>query len=278
MNRRVVRVAAVVCAAGHGTLDGGNSPKLTAKIDGKPLIVHVVNKLLRLKRTGTITDICIVINPDHAAIMQRALMSALGKGEYKSLKFATQHWRRGAADAVACAMDKLNTHTKHVLVTFGDMVLWEEETIRKLIAQYLSARTRPKHAFSMVTLNLPSDEALKYGWVVRHNGRVSGIIETNDQRTIPVRSDEMIEINPSLYIFSKKFLWDYMRRIPPQWRDDDYPDEFHLPHFASIAYQNGLIVDTLTLPAEEKEQTLGVNTREQLAEVEYVLSRRRNAD
>jgi bifunctional UDP-N-acetylglucosamine pyrophosphorylase / glucosamine-1-phosphate N-acetyltransferase len=268
------KVGAIIPAGGYGTLDG-TFCKLGAWLGGQPMIIHVVSKVLSLRREQIISDICIVLNDRYKAEICHVLRQYLPQ-EYDSLKFALQQERCGAAGAVELALREIPTAEK-IFVTFGDMPLWRTETMTRLITEHHRVSAGAEFAFSMVTLNVPSGHnAWKYGRVLYRDGQIVAIIEPKNSR---LTMDELARsapvVNPSLYVFQRDFLDQHLSRLPLHDSGDGFALERNLPDLVRIAHEVGKPIHQI--PLQDAHEALGVNTQEELDEVQLVLDSRRNA-
>jgi molybdenum cofactor cytidylyltransferase len=120
------RVAAVVLAAGAGTRFGGG--KLLARIDGRPVLQHVID---RLGEAG-VTEVVVVLGADGRAIE------------------ATIDWRgarrvnnpdpsRGLASSLQVGIASLDAGVERALVVLGDQPKVPIEAVRALVATPVDA-------------------------------------------------------------------------------------------------------------------------------------------
>jgi bifunctional UDP-N-acetylglucosamine pyrophosphorylase/glucosamine-1-phosphate N-acetyltransferase len=114
--------------------------------------------------------------------------------------------------------------------------------------------------FLTASADLPSD----YGRVVRAaDGRVLEIVEVKraTEEQLQVR-----EVNSGVYCFERAWLWSELARLPR-----NPSGEYYLTDLVGIAAAQGRAVATVTGSLDE---TVGINNRVQLAEVEQLLRRR----
>jgi bifunctional UDP-N-acetylglucosamine pyrophosphorylase/glucosamine-1-phosphate N-acetyltransferase len=150
-----------------------------------------------------------------------------------------------------------------LLVTYADMPLLSEETLRKVVEMQRS-NTGP---FTM--LSLIAEDPRGFGRVIRGaDGDVSAIVE--EAQAGP---DELAvkELNAGLYCFSGDWLWDALKRIPLSPKG-----EYYLTDLVQIAVSDGLPVKAHVL--KNPQEAIGVNTRVHLAEAEALLRQRINRD
>jgi bifunctional UDP-N-acetylglucosamine pyrophosphorylase/glucosamine-1-phosphate N-acetyltransferase len=143
-----------------------------------------------------------------------------------------------------------------VLVSYADMPLLKPETLGQLV----ELQKTNQGPLTMLTVNSPDPRG--FGRVVRDDrGNVQAIVEeaaaTQEQLSIN-------ELNVGAYCFSSAWLWDALRRVRLSPRG-----EYYLTDTVALAVQDGLTVQALV--SEDHEETIGINTRLHLAEVEAVM-------
>jgi len=241
---------AVILAAGLGKRMRSKTPKVLHLLGGIPLLVWAT----RAAQEATGHEPVVVIGPGAET---ESAADALGN----SATLAVQAERQGTAHALLQAEPRLRGGAGLVLVLNADMPLLRSETLRR-VAEIQSGHEGP---FSMLTLR--STQPRGFGRVVRgKDGSVQEIVEeamaTSAQRSID-------ELNVGVYCFRSTWLWARLPRVrlSPQ-------GEHYLTDLVGMASAEGEKV--ATLPLEDEDEAIGVNTREHLAEAEAALRRRVN--
>jgi len=272
------KVACIIPAAGWGSLCPVRSTsKVLEDTEGELMICRIVRTV---KEANFAETIVVVIGPDdqYGPQIREALMHA----GHTDLKFVVQPERKGAANAVELALSALNGE-EHVLVTFGDMPLWRASTFRDLVLAHLGRRgklrdliqvylTRQGVSVSMVTLKLkPGHRTERYGRIVRdEHGHILAALEPNELAGVDLGKAKTV--NPSLYVFERKWLQDKLALIPPVDKGDGFHPEYHLPKLLPIAHDQGAYV--LERPLKDPSEALGVNKSCELEEVQQALRER----
>ena len=231
-------VSVVVLAAGKGSRMKSSMPKVLHPLAGKPLVQHVVDTARQFA-----TDISLVIG--HGAERVRTQF------EGQPVRMVLQEEQLGTGHAVAQALPDLST-SGVVLVLYGDVPLIRADTLARLTAQ-VSDRS-----MALLTVNL--DNPAGYGRILRNgDGQVQAIIEEKDtneaQKTIQ-------EVNSGILAAPAWMLHDWLPRLG----NDNAQGEYYLTDLIAMAVAEGIVVET-TQPAT-LEETLGVNNRIQLAQLE----------
>lgn len=247
----MLRVRAVVLAAGKGTRMKSALPKVLHPLLGKPMLAYA----LEAAQQATGAPPVVVIG--HAADQVREGIQPYAP----DATFVLQDPPQGTGDAVRCAQSTLVGQADLVLVTNGDMPLLRAETLQRLIA------AQQTHTGPFTMLTMVAEDPRGFGRVVRDaDGFVQAIVEeahaTPEQRAIR-------ELNVGAYCFRADWLWDNLPHLPRSPKG-----EFYLTDLVARAVAQGLTVQALTL--EDPTEAVGVNTRVHLAEAAAVLRQRIN--
>jgi bifunctional UDP-N-acetylglucosamine pyrophosphorylase/glucosamine-1-phosphate N-acetyltransferase len=163
----------------------------------------------------------------------------------------------GTGHAASVALNELDQTCEDVLILCGDTPLLSSETLQSLAdhpADYV-----------VLTADLPLDQLhLPYGRVVYHEGDPVDIVEYKDaSKTI----QSTRSINAGVYKIKQSLL----RKILPLVSDQNKSNEYYLTDTLKLAIQEGAKVAALNITYDE---TLGVNTREDLAAVDEIFQQR----
>lgn len=238
---------ALILAAGEGTRMKSGLPKVAHEVLGKPMLNWVVDAA----REAGCDDVFVVVG--HGAQVVEALVPGV--------TCVRQEERLGTGHAVMCARDVLG-EAESIVVLSGDTPLITADTIRGLV----DARESTGAALTLLTMR-PHD-ANGYGRIVRdEDGSVVAIVEEKDcdeeQRTIG-------ECNTGVYCFDARMLFAHLERLSPS----NAQGEYYLTDMVSVFDSEGLGVTGT--PVLDPSETLGVNTRVQLAEVTRIAQDRIN--
>jgi bifunctional UDP-N-acetylglucosamine pyrophosphorylase/glucosamine-1-phosphate N-acetyltransferase len=238
---------AIILAAGKGTRMKSRLPKVLHKLGGKYMIEYVINGVREL---GVEKLIAVI---GHEAEMVR---QALGE----DVLYAVQKEQLGTGHAVLTAMPHIREEEGQVLVVCGDTPLIKPETFKKL----WDFHRENKAACTVLSAFLPDPAG--YGRIVREEGRVVKIVEQKDASPEEL---SIHEINTGTYCFDLKSLRKALTLLTP----NNAQGEYYLTDVLSILVSQGLKVKAVT--AEDYQETMGINSRSQLAEAEKVLRERK---
>ena len=240
--------AALILAAGEGTRMKSSKPKVAHEILGEPMIRLVVDAA---KAAGCER---IVVVTGHGAEQVETLI-----GDVESVR---QDKQLGTGHAVMSAHSAFAQFSGSLVVLSGDTPLLRPDTIAGLVAMRESSGA----ALTLLTADLPDPG--NYGRIVRdRNGGVAAIVEQKD-----LKSDQhhLTEVNTGTYCFDSAVLFAHLDRLTTE----NAQGEYYLTDMVEVFNNEGLLVSATT--AEEPYETLGVNSRVQLAEASKVLQRRIN--
>ena len=243
------KVAVVILAAGMGTRMKSDKAKVLHEVQGRPMILYVVETARKIAGD----DVILVIGNQAQEV--RAIISNTAE-----LLFAYQEQQLGTGHAVLCALPQIPEHCDQVIILCGDVPLIQPETITALVEDHLRARR------DVSLLAVEMDNPSGYGRVLLDDNRqISAIIEeadTNaDQKRIKL-------INSGIYCIDKAFLLQAL----PEIRPDNVQGELYLTDIMSIGYQEkrnmGVVVGT------NCQQIIGINTCQDLATVDAIMKSR----
>ncbi len=244
-------VVAVILAAGKGTRMKSALPKVLHKVGGKAMVEKVVETAKELP-----TERQIVIIGFGGEAVEEYLQD--------QAQFVLQKEQNGTGHAVQQAAPLLAEYEGTILVLCGDTPLIRKETLQAL----LKAHETNCAVATILTAKMPDPTG--YGRIIRNDeGQVLRIVEQKDGTEEELAVDE---VNAGIYAFQSKHLWPALSKIST----DNAQGELYLTDVISILVNEGEIVSAYM--TEDQSETLGVNSREQLAEAEYILRVRKNKE
>ena len=240
---------ALILAAGEGTRMKSDKPKVAHAILGVPMINLVVDaaRAAGCERIIAITG--------HHAEQVEALV-----GDVEAVR---QEQQLGTGHAVLCARESLRDAGGSLAVLSGDTPLLRPETISGLVA----IRESSGSALMLLTAQLPDPTG--YGRIVRdtRDGSVARIVEEKD---CTAEERRITEVNTGTYCFDSDVLFAHLDRLTTE----NVQGEYYLTDMVAVFRGEGLIVGAML--TDDPLETMGVNSRVQLAEAGKVMQRRIN--
>ncbi|MBS6601138.1 MAG: bifunctional UDP-N-acetylglucosamine diphosphorylase/glucosamine-1-phosphate N-acetyltransferase GlmU [Clostridium sp.] len=240
---------AVILAAGQGTRIKSNIPKVLHKVCGKEMVNHVIDNM----REAGIEDVNVIIGNGSELVKEST--------KDRNVSYSLQEEQLGTGHAVKCAKEFLQGKDGVVAVFTGDAPLTRVETIEKLIKEHIEKGNKA------TLLSAYVDDPTGYGRIIRDdNKEVLKIVEHKDCNEEELKVNEM---NAGMYCFDIKSLLSSLEEL----NNNNVQGEYYLTDVIGILKDKKEKVGALVT---DYEDTLGVNSRAQLAEVEKVLRKRIN--
>ncbi|MDR1265349.1 MAG: bifunctional UDP-N-acetylglucosamine diphosphorylase/glucosamine-1-phosphate N-acetyltransferase GlmU, partial [Propionibacteriaceae bacterium] len=174
---------------------------------------------------------------------------------------ALQDAPRGTGHAVRCGLAALDQVTGEIVVTYGDVPMLSGRTLGELVA------THRADGNAVTVLTAVLDDPAGYGRIVRRDGDgvVEQIVEHLDADAEQLR---IREINSGVYVFDAAVLRDGLEQL----RADGAKQEILLTDMVAHARAGGRRVGAMV--ATDVWQTMGVNDRVQLSQLNQEMNRR----
>ena len=237
----------VILAAGQGKRMRSHLPKVLQPLGGRPLIEHVLATARALKPAR----ICVVYGHGGEQVPQ-----ALGA---RGITLVEQRPQLGTGHALAQALPQLAA-AGLTLVLYGDVPLVGEETLGAMIAGGGDRLT-------LLTAEL--DDPAGYGRIVRNRrGSITSIVEEKD-----ASADErgIHEINTGIMALPTARLQGWLSKLT----DRNAQREYYLTDVVPLALADR--VQIAAVKARAAWEILGVNSKQQLAELERIYQRQQAA-
>ncbi|MDO8505909.1 MAG: NTP transferase domain-containing protein [bacterium] len=249
-------IGIVILAAGKGKRMGATaqSPKVLMPITGKPILARLIEGI---RGSLIASPPIIVIAPDLYIIRE-----TIGP----SCEYAIQESPLGTGHAVLSAQVKLSKY-EHVLVLYGDHPLVTSKTIDPLVVAHLKTGAD----MTLATVRVPNFEGNfapldEFGRIIRDEKGV--LVKSIERKDATEVEREITEVNPCFYMFKASWLWSAL----PKVKRNNAQREYYLTDLLEMALQEGRKV--VEVQISDFEEAIGVNTQEQLALAEWIISKR----
>lgn len=243
----------IVLAAGQGKRMGASVPKVLVPFHDKPMIDYVVDACIH---SGINTKPTLVVGYQEELIKKH-----LGD----KVNYITQKEQLGTGHAVKITQDQIGDDIENILVLYGDQPSITGAMIYNLAKTHIDN----EKVLTMATVNVPDFD----DWYSVFYSSFSRIIR--DENGVLLRSVEfkdaseeqkkIKELNPCYFCFKKEWLFEKLNEI----KNENAQGEYYLTDIVKYAAEEGGIASVSISP----EEALGVNTIEQLRELENVIQK-----
>lgn len=229
----------IILAAGQGTRMRSELPKVLHSLAGKALLEHVYIAAAQLPVTETY-----VVYGFGGERVPKQLAHMPVQWVEQVQQLGTGHAVQQAIVAVPDADD--------VLILYGDVPLISFQTLDRLV------NAAHESGFSLLTTNI--DDPGGYGRIIRdERGDILRIVEEKDANE---EQRSVCEINTGMMTVKA----DLLKRWLADLKNDNTQGEYYLTDIIEKAVNEGFVIDSIN--PESAIETMGVNDRAQLAEME----------
>jgi bifunctional UDP-N-acetylglucosamine pyrophosphorylase / glucosamine-1-phosphate N-acetyltransferase len=243
-------VALIVLAAGQGTRMNSDLPKVLHQVGAAPLLHHAL-------RAGQAMDpdrIIVVVGNGGDAVTKSALAFD------DRIAVVIQAEQHGTAHAVAQALPALTEFQGDAIILYGDTPFIRPETLTAMID------ARQRHA--VVVLGFQAAEPGRYGRLIASGDALERIVEFNDatpqERAITLCNSGVICADASV-----------LQTLIAAVGNDNASGEYYLTDIVALARKAG---HSAGLVECDEAETLGINTRAELARAEAAFQARARAE
>ena len=233
----------VILSAGPGKRMHSSTPKVLHRLAGRALLAHVFDTAKQLSPKV----ICVVYGHGGERVRQAV--------EENGVVWVMQEPQLGTGHAVMQAAPHLDERWP-TLVLYGDVPLVRAETLKQLVEA-----TGTGLGLLTATLDSPTG----YGRILRNGKKVVGIVEERDANA---RQRALREINTGIVVAPTKKLKAWLAKL----QNNNAQKEYYLTDIVALATKER--VPVTAIQADATWETLGVNSRAQLAELERIYQRK----
>ena len=251
MNKSIV---AIIMAGGLGKRMESNTPKVLHKVEGIPMINHI---LLNLKTISTFINLekIIIVVGKYKDQIKDTIEELV---DLPKIVYVMQEVPQGTGHAIMCCKNELLEHpASDVLILSGDVPLLSTYTMQNLLNM--------KSDVKLIITKM--DDPTGYGRIVINKGIFEKIVE---QKDCSKQELEIVEINGGIYCIKSNLICKYLSYL----RNDNNQCEYYLTDIIEIIKIHEKIdVDMLEIENEKKYEIIGVNTAQQLLELEELIKK-----
>lgn len=242
--------ALIILAAGKGTRMNSDLPKVLHPIAHASMLEHAMaaGRALDPERN--------VVVAGHEAELVRTAVAEIDE----TAQVVLQEEQLGTGHAVQQAREALQGFVGDVVVLYGDTPFVSQDTLERMV----SARSRA----DLVILGFEAADPARYGRLVMDGDSLEKIVEYKDatdaERAITFCNSGLMACDA-----------DVMFRLLDKVGNDNASGEYYLTDLVELARDEGLAVTAVSCPEDE---TLGVNSRNDLATADAVFQSRARSE
>ena len=246
----------IILAGGLGKRMNSETPKVLHQLCGKPMIVHIIEKVMKLNPK----KIYIVVGKYRDIIKETIDHYNIGLSSQTTrminIEYVYQETAQGTGHAIMCCEESLKKETANskVLILSGDVPLIGENTINELI----------KKKEKVVLLTTVLDDPVGYGRIKKIDNVFERIVE---QKDCDEEEKEIREINGGVYCIENKYITEHIKKLS----NENKSNEYYLTDLLEIIKnEENETVETFELKKGQQYEIMGVNTPEQLKKLEIL--------
>ncbi|MGB0661694.1 MAG: bifunctional UDP-N-acetylglucosamine diphosphorylase/glucosamine-1-phosphate N-acetyltransferase GlmU [Mangrovicoccus sp.] len=243
--------ALIILAAGQGSRMKSDLPKVLHNVAGSPLLSHVV-------------DSGAVLEPEKLVIVAGHGAEAVRKAaldEAPEAQILLQEEQLGTAHAVLQAAPGLDGFDGDAVVLYGDTPFISAETMQAMV------QARADGA-DIVILGFEAEDPGRYGRLIVENGDLQRIVEFKDaseaERDVRLCNSGVVMADAA-----------NLMTLVSEVGNDNAAGEYYLTDIVALGRTKGQTARVVTCPEAE---TMGVNTRADLARAEAAFQARKRAE
>ena len=243
-------VSLIVLAAGQGTRMNSDLPKVLHQVGAAPLLHHAL-------RAGQ------ALGPERVIVVAghgSALVTKAALAFDDTITVVEQSERLGTGHAVAQALPALQNASGDAMILYGDTPFIRAETLELMRA----ARSR----YAVIVLGFEAADPGRYGRLITQGDMLERIVEFKDASHA---EREITLCNSGVICADLGVLADLVAAVG----NDNASGEYYLTDIVGIARANGLSAGVVIC---DEAETLGINTRAELAGAEAAFQARARAD
>lgn len=240
-------ITVTILAAGQGKRMQSSLPKVLHLFKGKPMLVRIIETVRQLSPQKII-----VVTGKFHDIIQACLLKYMRIGD---ITFVQQSEPKGTGHAILCCLPEYKDSEK-VLIVNGDMPLMNTETLIKIVecdsdVSVLTAFFENPHGYGRAITN--------------KRGDLLEIIEEKDCS----EAEKLINIiNTGIYCIHSLYLNEFIPKI----NNENTQQEYYLTDIIKLLKNRFIQVKAIQLKENENIYVSGVNTKEELTELENYAS------
>jgi len=247
------KIRIIILAAGKGIRMKSELPKVLIKLNGKPMIEHLLSAI---KESGVDKRPVIVVGHK-----KEEVMSALGD----KYEYVVQEKQLGTGHAVISAEKALKNKADNIIVLPSDHSFISAETIKKLAQKHLDSGAK----VTMATVKVPDFKDWRsvfyssFSRIVRNKN--NDIIRDVQFRDATEDEKKITEVNPIFFCFESSWLWKKLKTL----NTNNAQKQYYLTDLVERAIKDKVKIESIEIDPKE---ALAANSKEELKILEKLTS------
>ena len=259
MNNNNSNNVILIMAGGLGKRMNSDLPKVLHKVNEKPMIVHIIENSLKLNPY----TILIVVGK-FKEIIENTINSYIDEKYKNYIEYIIQEKPKGTGHAIVCSKKKLKTmRKKNILILSGDTPLVDDILMKKMLDNLEN--------FKICVTNLEKPHG--YGRIIQYkytdlNNTINKYTKIIEQKDCNENDIHINLVNCGIYAIKINLLLTYLHMIT----NNNNQNEYYLTELVEIiSKREQMDIDILNINNNENYKVLGVNTIEQLENIDKLL-------
>jgi len=244
-------LAVIILAAGKGKRMRSGVVKVLHPLLGRPMLSYPLEVCLEhLQPAKTV-----VVAGHQADQIQNCFTDP-------RITFVRQDEQLGTGHAVSVTEPVLGDFKGTILILCGDTPLITAQTLLEMVKHHEDQKA------ALTILTALREDPTGYGRVIRGRraaGKMHKVVEEKDATD---REREITEVNTGIYCVQAPFLFQALGKL----RSDNAQGEYYLPDIIEVAHHKKKKINTFSIP--DSVESMGINTRAELAQAEEILADR----
>lgn len=256
------KVNIIIMAGGDGKRMQSDVPKVLVKLGQYPMLIHILQQINILNNSLLINNIYIVVGK-HKDIIEQTVHSYIHLFSFLHFKihYVKQNEAKGTGYAIQCCKPYLERNSnEYSIILSGDVPLISFNTLLK----YYRFCSLSDSKASLISTKLENPTG--YGRIVEdNNNEFKKIVEEKDCNN---QQKYIKKINAGLYCFQNDSIINYINKIDC----NNGQNEYYLTDIFELLVKDNIKVDVYNLEEKFIHEIMGVNTIEQLNELERIMN------
>jgi len=245
------QMSVIILAGGLGKRMCSPLPKVLHKLLDKPMLVHVLENALTLS-----PRMIYIVVGKYEAIIRETLEQYMN---IDNIVFVNQPEALGTGHAIQCARPYMlgQPESDRVLILSGDVPLLKSQTMKDVME-------RAEEPVTIMTSTAENPHG--YGRII--TDKYAKFVKIVEEKDCNNQEREIDVVNAGVYAFQIGLLCKYL----PMISNNNAQQEYYLTDLFEIVREHeSMDIGMYHLPVEQSIELTGINTKEQLEELEASL-------